>query len=265
MTLAAPLEWGDVLSAEAADEFSLACDDPAVPVDESNLVLKAARAFRSATGWPGGAKFVLAKRIPIGAGLGGGSSNAVAALRALNQLAGGGWDEAALGSMAAKLGSDCPLFLSEGPVVARGRGELTEPVPPSAAARLHGRRVAVFKPGFAVATAWAYGRMRAASESYIAASAAEAKLAAWLEDRSAAAEELLFNNMEGPVFEKFAALPAMLEWLRRDFGLAPRMSGSGSACFALLPAQGGPEFAALAAAIRLAWGESAFVMETRLS
>ena len=71
VTLAAPLEWGDNLSAEAADEFSLECDDPQVPVDESNLVLKAARAFRAATAWPGGAKFLLEKRIPVGAGLGG--------------------------------------------------------------------------------------------------------------------------------------------------------------------------------------------------
>ena len=159
----------------------------------------------------------------------------MAALRALNRLAGGNRDEPGLRELAAGLGSDCPLFLSDGPVVARGRGELTEPVSPAAAARLRGRRVAIFKPGFAIATAWAYDRMRAGSDSYLSAAAAEARLAAWIEDRRAPAEELLFNNMERPVFAKFAALPALLDLLRRDFGLAPGMSGSGSACFAFLP------------------------------
>ena len=73
---------------EGRSRFTLECDDSAGPVDGTNLVLRAAEAFATVTGWKGEAHFRLEKRIPMGAGLGGGSSNAVAALRALNQLAG---------------------------------------------------------------------------------------------------------------------------------------------------------------------------------
>ena len=88
VSLAVPLVWGDELRVTPTDgAFTLTCNDPAVPVDDTNLVLRAAHSFRTATGWTGGARFVLEKRIPMGAGLGGGSSNAAIALRALNHLA----------------------------------------------------------------------------------------------------------------------------------------------------------------------------------
>ncbi|OYU98367.1 MAG: 4-(cytidine 5'-diphospho)-2-C-methyl-D-erythritol kinase, partial [Verrucomicrobiales bacterium VVV1] len=72
VSVATALQWGDTLRAEPAAEFSLDCDDPTVPLDESNLILKAACGFVAATGWTGGAKFSLVKRVPMGAGLGGG-------------------------------------------------------------------------------------------------------------------------------------------------------------------------------------------------
>src|SRR4051812_34639816 len=85
VSVAAPVEFGDTLTVEQRTAgFSLECDDPGLEVDETNLVLRAARAFAAAAGWTGGAHFTLAKRIPMGAGLGGGSSNAVAVLQALN-------------------------------------------------------------------------------------------------------------------------------------------------------------------------------------
>ena len=135
VSMAAPLAWGDELMTAPADGFALECDDPAVPADETNLVLKAARAFREATGWRGGAKFRLTKRVPPWAGLGGGSSNGVTALRALNGLAGNPLGADALASLAVQLGSDCALFLQNGPVVMRGRGERLEPLPAAAADR----------------------------------------------------------------------------------------------------------------------------------
>ncbi len=263
VSVAAPLDWGDTLRVERAEVYSLTCDDPAVPVDESNLVLKAAEAFRAASGWTGGARFALEKRIPIGAGLGGGSSNAAAAMRALNELAGGVLDAGALVEVAAKVGSDCALFLQGGPVAMRGRGETVEPLGASAAARLRGRRVLVFKPAFGISTAWAYAQMVArAPGSYLPAGDAEARLAAWMGDDGAAGEELLFNNMEAAAFAKFPALPLLLERLRAEFGLRPRMSGSGSACFAFLREEARVEV--LTARIREAWGESAFVVSARL-
>ncbi len=266
VSLAAPLDWGDTLrvavrAAEAG--FSLECDDPAVPLDATNLVLRAAEAFRAATGWRQGAQFVLQKRIPMGAGLGGGSSNGAMALRALNRLAGGPLGESALAELAAKLGSDCALFLRDGPVVMRGRGERVEALPEAGAARLRGRRVIVFKPGFGIATPWAYGRMVAgAPGSYLPAAEAEARLAAWLGDATAPAERLLYNNMEAVAFAKFVALPTLLGSLRAHFGLEARMSGSGSACFALL-GENAP-VAEIEAEIRAKWGASALIVAAKL-
>ena len=264
VSLVVKLDFGDTLRVEPATTFSLACSDPEVPCDETNLVLKAARAFAAASGWSGGAKFVLEKRIPMGAGLGGGSSDAVAALRALNQVAEKPLAPAQLTDVAAGLGSDCPLFLHEGPVAMRGRGERITPLPPHAAIRLRGRRVLVFKPAFGIATPWAYGQLAAAAPgSYLPPADAEARLAAWIDDRAAPAEAALFNNMEPPAFAKYLALPTLHHQLQRDFALAPRMSGSGSACFALLREE--TDVAPIVAAVRKAWGQSAFVVEARLA
>jgi len=263
VSVAAQLDFGDQLEAtRAVAGFTLECDDPAVPGDESNLILKAAAAFAAATGWAGGAHFRLTKRIPMGAGLGGGSSNAVAALRALNQLAGSPCPDEPLGVIAASLGSDCLLFVTKTPYVLRGRGERGHSLPAPAAARLRGRRVLLFKPSFGISTPWAYQRMVARGGDYLPPAEAEARLAAWIES-PAPAEDLAFNNMESAVFEKYVALPALLGKLRAEFGVAVRMSGSGSACYALL---GDNQVATpLIARIRECWGAGAFVQEARFA
>src|SRR5437016_1877906 len=115
VSVAAPLDFGDILEFEPADGFMLTCDDAAVPTDGTNLVLKAATAFASAAELKGhpvkGTKILLKKRIPMGAGLGGGSSDAVATLRALNRLTSHPLAAETLTTIAAQLGSDCPLFL----------------------------------------------------------------------------------------------------------------------------------------------------------
>lgn len=267
VSVAAPLAWGDRLEAEPADEPSvlLECDDPAVPTGADNLVVKAAEAFRSAAGWRGGVRFRLAKSIPMGAGLGGGSSDATAALRLLNRLTPEPLAEDALAAVAASVGSDCPLFLAGGPVVMRGRGERIERLSAEAARRLSGRRLVVFKPGFGVATAWAYGRLAAdPGAGYLPAEEAERRVATWIANPSAPAERLLFNGFEPAVFAKFPALPLVLERLRERLALEPRMSGSGSACFALLPEGGGPTAGLVAAEIRRAWGPGAWCVETTI-
>lgn len=263
VSLVTPVAWGDTLTVAPAAEFSLACSDPTLPCDETNLVLRAATAFAAATKWTGGAKFSLEKRIPMGAGLGGGSSDAAAALRALNQLAGSPLAPTALAAVAAQVGSDCPLFLHGSAVVMRGRGEHIEPLAAGPTARLRGRRVLIFKPGFGISTPWAYARMAADPATYLPAPRAEARLGEWLGDNGAPAERLLFNNMETVAFAKHLALPTLLQQLRTRFALEPRMSGSGSACFALLPEKA--PVAAITAAITAAWGPSAFVVETSLA
>ncbi len=265
VSVAVTLDFGDTLRAEPSAATSLRCGDPDVPCDGTNLVLKAARAFSDATGWSGNVAFELEKSIPLGAGLGGGSSDAVAALRALNRLVepARALSPAGIAALAAELGSDCPLFLHAGPVVMRGRGERVELLAPGAGHRLTGRRVLVFKPGFGISTPWAYGRLAAAApHSYLPPAEAEAWLAAWSDDPTAPAEALLRNNMEPPAWAKFVALPVLVERLRVEFGLESRMSGSGSACFALLRDE--TDTHRVVATIREAWGQSAFVVETRI-
>ena len=262
VSLVAPLAWGDTLTVEPADEFSLVCDDPAVPIDGSNLVLKAAAAFRQATGLGLGARFSLVKRIPMGAGLGGGSSNAAATLKALNHLAGNVLTLDQLSDVAATIGSDCPLFLHDTPVVMRGRGDEISALPAGAVKRVAGRRLLLFKPAFGISTPWAYRQLaERAPSNYVPAAEIEAKLAAWLADESPL-ESLLANNMEAPAFRKFPALPLLLEHLRNDFGVLGRMSGSGSACFALLGDD--KPVKAIGGVIRSSWGESALVLQTHL-
>ena len=202
----------------------------------------------------------------MGAGLGGGSSDGAAALRALNRLVGSerALPADVLAGLAAELGSDCPLFLRGGLVVMRGRGERVEPLPEEASRRLRGRRVLIFKPGFGISTPWAYGRLAAAApRSYLPVAEAETRLAAWISAPAAPAEAIGYNNMEPPAFAKFVALPVLVEQLRREFGVAPRMSGSGSACFLLLKEE--TDAGRLTATIREAWGASAFVVEARIA
>ena len=265
ISLVVPVAWGDTLRVERADgEFSFDCDDPEVPRDETNLVLKAARAFRAASGWAGGAKFFLEKRIPVGAGLGGGSSDAAATLRALNELGGQPLAPAALEKVAAEVGSDCPLFLRGGAVIMRGRGERVETLPPGSAARLRGRRVLIFKPPFGISTPWAYARLAGdPGRNYLAPAAAEDRLTSWVNDDRRPPADLLFNSFELPVFAKHIALPALLRDLRQRFGLRPGMTGSGSACLAFL-AEDAP-VSEITATIHSAWGNHAFVLETRLA
>jgi len=265
LSVAAPLTWGDTIEAELAEgASSVECDDPGVPTDGSNLVLKAAAAFATEAGWHQGVRFTIRKRVPFGAGLGGASSDGVAALLALNALSGARLDQPTLLRLAAGIGSDCPLFFAGAPVVMRGRGERVELLPREAYGRVRGMRVLIFKPGFAVPTPWAYRQLAAeAPRSYLASAAAEARLAAWLKQPNASAEELLYNTMERPAFAKFPALPLLLERLRYEFGVAPRMSGSGSACFVLLHED--RDTAPIIAAVRECWGPSAFVVESRLA
>ena len=265
VSVAAPVTWGDSLTARVTGgDLSLECTDPRVPVDDGNLVIKAARLFREATGWNRGVAFSLEKRIPMGAGLGGGSSNAVAALRALNTLAGDPLGAGELAALSSRVGSDCPLFFHGGPVAVRGRGERVEPLDPAAAARLSGRRVAIFKPGFAIGTAEAYAALSGKGDGALEAEAAEARLAGWIGEPSAPAENLLFNSFEGAALRKYPALPVLLAALREGLGFSALMTGSGSACFAVLGAEAGHGIAELRGAVSSRWGPASLVVEAAI-
>lgn len=163
-TLIAPIEISDKLEIHASSDpaqfrtLALSLEvtgDPelvrGVPVDESNLVMQAARSLAEATGARGFADITLHKRVPSAAGLGGGSADAAATLRALNELWGCGLDEEALRRVGQTVGSDIPALLVGGAAVARGRGEHVERAP---VARLE---LALVMFPFAISTADAFG------------------------------------------------------------------------------------------------------------
>jgi 4-diphosphocytidyl-2-C-methyl-D-erythritol kinase len=128
VSLMVPLQLADTVRVEPARAFSLACDDPALAGDD-NLVLRAARAFQVATGERRAAHITLTKRIPVAAGLGGGSSDAAATLIALDALWGANAPDGTLLRIARRLGADVPFALYGGAMVARGIGDVLTPAP----------------------------------------------------------------------------------------------------------------------------------------
>jgi len=145
----------DRVSLEPADEFGFECDAEGVPSDERNLAVKAVRVFEEMTGTRVAGRLRLEKRIPHGAGLGGGSSDAAAVLRLLAKRHGEAAEAAQMHELAARLGSDVPFFLRGGAAWCRGRGERIEPAdaPPPL-------RLLLLKPWFGVDTPDAYRRWK---------------------------------------------------------------------------------------------------------
>lgn len=198
----------------------LRCDVPELPLDEDNLIMKAVRVFERSYGRKAKQKMTLAKRIPHGAGLGGGSSDAATTLLALNEILNTGYPMATLKEMASEIGSDVPFFLDPVPTRCTGRGEITQPV-----AALAGwtSPVVLLKPAFGVSTPDAYKRWADSQE-----------LPTFTYAPQACDGIELVNDLERPVFEKFPFLGFLKNWLlSREGTKAALLSGSGSALFAL--------------------------------
>lgn len=238
-SLFVPISLADELRIEPAEEFAFACRKPGVPVDESNLVVQAARLFAARTKTEARVHIELVKRIPHGAGLGGGSSDAAATLRALDEIFQTRLSTRELAALAAELGSDVPFFIHRSAAVCRGRGELVTP-------QVFNERLPLllFKPPFSVPTPWAYRCWREAMD--IPGVSLAAPAFPWGE---------LVNDLERPVFEKYLFLAALKQWLREQPEVAGAlMSGSGSTVFAVLRA---PETApALAQKAAAEFGET---------
>jgi len=217
-TIFAFTAFGDTLGAEPAATLSLTIDgDYAGPAGggDDNLVLRAARALAAAAGVPARAALHLTKRIPVAAGLGGGSADAAAALRLLNRMWGLGYDRAALETVAAGLGADVPACVASQPCLGTGRGERLHPIDPG----VDGLPVLLINPRVAVPTgpvfaAWD-GQDRGALDP-----------AADLRD--------LRNDLTAPAVRLAPVIADVLDWLATRPGLVlGRMSGSGASVFGL--------------------------------
>lgn len=226
-------DLSDTLTFTSAPEFSFHCDDPSIPANAENLVVKAARAFESTTKIDLKISIFLQKKIPHGAGLGGGSSDAATTLLGLNQLHGHPLGVPALHELAATLGSDIPFFLSAGASRCTGRGEKIDPAPSPPPLW-----VLLLKPSFPVPTPDAYGRWQTSSE-----------LSGICYCPQNLTDLYLINDLERPVFQKHRFLAELKQWLLdRHETAAALLSGSGSTVFAVLKPEADPH--ALTAAAR---------------
>lgn len=196
-----------------------------VPV-EDNLCLRAVEVFSDRVAPAGNVSVALDKHIPVGAGLGGGSSDAAGMLAALDYWY-GPYSRPLLGSLAAQLGSDVPFFLDGGTALGQGRGEVLQPLPP-----LTGDWLIIARPELHVSTAAAYGGLTAGD---FTGGEHTAALVSALE-RGCDLRELashLYNGFERTVLQQYPAIVAVKERLQDVGAEAALLSGSGAAVFGL--------------------------------
>ena len=232
-TVLQPVNLCDRLTFERrGGAVELSCSDAALPVDLRNLVHRAATGFLQTAKISDGVRIHMEKKIPLAAGLGGGSGNAATTLLALNELFGRPLSAAKLGELAASLGSDVPFFLQDQPALATGRGEKIQPLDSFPA--LRGKAFLLIHPGFGIATPWAYQNLARFPEALNGRPGRAQKLIARLQTgdwRTAGAE--FYNSLEAPALEKYPVLALFQEFLRAHGALAALMSGSGSTTFAI--------------------------------
>ncbi len=225
-TVFAPINWFDELEVQASDRFELTCSNPDIPNDETNLCWKAAQALQRYTGTKDGAKIHLEKHIPVGAGLGGGSSDAALTLRALNTFWQLDLPDSVLHELGVSIGADVPYFLMQSELVyATGIGDNLTDLQAAFPAAL----VTAY-PNVPVSTVWAYKNLKL----NFPRRAPDLKA---LTLNLCASHDLEIlrkfeNDFEPTVFAAYPAVKKLKEILyfdcRADFAL---MSGSGSAVF----------------------------------
>jgi len=222
-----------------AGPFSLTSTGADVPVDESNLIWRAARALWTAAGrtdHPHDAHVKLTKAIPVGAGLGGGSADAAAALVGLNAIWHLKFSPGVLAHIGAGLGADVPFFMTGGTAIGVGRGDRIYPL-----VDVKPMGLVLIKPSFGVATADAYRWLDEDTAAQPAPSACADLPSGW-----PAGSLHILNDLQAPVTRRHPQVQEAIDALRREGALAAAMTGSGSAIFGVFQSA-----AALRAARRL--------------
>ncbi len=216
-----PLSLADELTLTVgSDGISLACDGAGLPQGKDNLVWRAAESFLAASGLARGIHLALAKRIPVAAGLGGGSSDAAGTLLALNAATGHPLDDAALHRLGSLLGADVPFFLHPGPKIGRGIGTDLHSIdlPPY--------WYVLLNPGLAIPTKWVYENLDLSALNKVNREARSA----WNGDKPG---DWVANDLETVTFKHFPELKAYIQALAGLGALAQGMSGSGPTLFGL--------------------------------
>jgi len=213
----------DDVTLDSSPDIRLVAEAGDLPTDERNLCVKAAMLLREELKGTPGARITLVKRIPVGAGLGGGSSDAAAVLTGLPRLWNRAVEPSTLDSLAFRIGSDVPYFLKPGSALAHGRGEILEyfdlDIPFA---------ILLCNPGIHVSTAWAYGRVAPRSDD------SREDLRAIIQKGLTDPEYLrrhLRNDFEEPVTAAYPEIARVKLAMIEAGALYASMSGSGSSVY----------------------------------
>lgn len=226
LTVFQQIDLHDTLSfRKTPSEINIVSSLSTLPSDESNLVYQAFTVFKNAASISGGIEVHLEKRIPMGGGLGGGSSDAAATLKALNHLWGNRLTHKELFRLAGEIGSDVPFFLMGGTALGSGRGEILEPI-----SLENNYWIVLLLPNVSVSTAWAYR---------------QAKIPLTKDEKCVTFRSLfekgtlqsfrtdLINEFEEVVFERHPQLRSLKSRLYKEGAFYASMSGSGSTIYGL--------------------------------
>lgn len=227
-TLMVPVEAiADTLEIVPADGGGCTLNIDGLAVDcaaDRNLVVKAWMLLREQFGI-GGVRMTLSKHIPFGAGLGGGSADAAAAIKGINEIFSLGLSAEQMVDIAAKLGSDIPFFIHSEPMFCRGRGEKMTP----ANINLSGLWCVISKPSFGISTAEAYAGVVPHIPSMLLEERLRLPRKEW--------QQAIVNDFESSLFEKYTALPNIKREMIRQGAIYASLSGSGSAMFGLFESE----------------------------
>ena len=230
----APLNWGDRLSIHQnkSEHTSTLEISGKINLETSpdNLILKAVEVFTEFIPDTPPYHFELEKNIPIGAGLGGGSSNAATALKLINQERREPVSDKILSGLAAKVGSDCPLFLHSGPSLLHGRGDLVEALDRKVLSSFEGKKILLIRPEFEIATPWAYQRIKK-YDDYQNKKDAENLLKEFMRNPL---PKKFFNQFQDSLCRKYIGLNVFLKNFKNQFTHPIMITGSGSVLFTLL-------------------------------
>jgi len=201
----------------------LSCQGFSVPDNKENLVYQAASVFFSRTGTPRGISIKLTKKIPVSAGLGGGSSDAAFILKGLNEMASNPLKPQALADLAVGLGADVPFFLLNRPCIVRGIGEILEPIE-----KWPKFWYVIVKPAIDVSTAWVYGNLKLkltkGQYQYIVN---------WLRKGRFEIPHLLENDLETVTVSHYPVIASIKRHLLNAGAEGALMSGSGPSVFGI--------------------------------
>ncbi|MFB6272457.1 MAG: 4-(cytidine 5'-diphospho)-2-C-methyl-D-erythritol kinase, partial [Salinibacter sp.] len=232
------IDWADTVTAAPADTFSLTCSDPALPTDTDNLCLQAAHRLASAFDVTDGAELHLEKRVPYGAGLGSGSSDAAATLCLLTQL----WDldpsSETFYEMGRAIGADVPFFLQEAPAAyATGRGDTLSPLSRDGVPYQVPFPLLVVAPSVEISTPWAYAQVTPndTDRPDLRRVVSSNDLAHWRSN--------LTNDFEAPIVRQQPAVANTRAALQNTDAAYVSLSGSGGAVYGVFETVGAAQAA----------------------